>query len=227
MNKLSEIPEEFIRPLIEVLVRTEVLWQPFRNFQFNDWRAGMAVIQQRRDYRRRGVMLSYSGSDAHRMGESRRVAAMKKAGLLEVNGRGRGRGLLLTRFADDYLRSMLPTKRLDEAWPILQRVEATYQRIGSANAGFTLEFDVVGGEYGPEQIKECHALADEAAVLELYGLLEIFSDTQGRLGYKLTEAGTDALKAGPMPEPEVIPEYRADLSAEYIDDVNAGLTERN
>ena len=218
--------------LISLMATVEVLWTPLR-FQKNLTDEPAAVAEQRSAFRKRGISLVVGGSAATRQRGNRDLKALADEDLIELIGSGKGRCVRFTKFGDDYTRSLVPTKRIDEAWIALEIIDATDKTFeGRSNCGYQLEFDILGihgeseSENGDGDYSRLLLLEDFALPLLANGFLESSSDGQGRLGYRLSKSGKKALAAGKPKAPKRMPKYDPALGKEYIDLYCAGLRDR-
>jgi hypothetical protein len=204
--------------LIEILAEQDVLWTPFRH-NFLNGKSAAAVCERRNDYRKKGGLeFVRGGSGSDRQAHHRNLAAAKNAKLIVTSGKTRPR-VQLSETADDKLRTLCDCYRVDQSWPILQRVVDLTDR-GIVNAGCVLEVDVLGLDYDSVQSRDLVELEYQALPLLVRGYLDSNSDLDGRVGYSITTLGRQALADGP-PTPKELPRCsnaESDLFADLFHD---------
>lgn len=218
-----EIPKNLVLALRDVLIVEEALWLPFRFTSSEDWHLpAVAIVERRRRWRAAGLPFVVGGEDAARQSGARILAQLRRAGLLEVCGRGRHRGVRLTLLGDWAARTMFCARTLPEAWPWLVAIERARVEISDGtNAGFVNEWDVI--EVGPRDERDlsghdlCVDLDDAAGVLQRHDLAEAMTDTCGSVGYRVSDAGRAALEAGEPKPPDDLPAYRSDMADEFVE----------
>ena len=204
--------------LAAILADVDALWWPYR-VTLRSSPAFAAVLERRELYAGRGVELTMGGSAAERKSGERELAELAEHGWIRLyRSGGRRSGVALTTAGDDYIRSLCPSCRVDEAWPALRRVFKTEQLFGDdTNCGFVLEHHVLNPRPSDDDQKLLQDFEDDCTPLIARGLLESFSDTVGRLGYRTTKLGREALKGRKPKPPAEIPEYNPALGQEFIE----------
>jgi hypothetical protein len=188
--------------LIEILADENVLWTPFRHNYLNG-KSAAAVCERRNDYRKKGGLeFLHGGRGSDRQAHHRNLAAAKNAKLIVTSGKTRPR-VQLSDAADDKLRTLCDCYRVDQSWPILQRVVELTDR-GVVNAGCVCEVDILGLDYDSVQSRDLVRLENQSLPLLVRGYLDSNSDLDGRLGYSITTLGRQALADGP-PTPKELP----------------------
>ena len=148
---------------------------------------------------------------------------MQDNGLLTViRGRSKRVGCKLTPEGDDYIRMRMPVVTVQESWPWLRKLN----KHSAANSGFALEVDLLKSDYDKLTTIELYELEDKLDPLRCRGLVDSASDIEGRVGYKLIDAGREALTHRRPPAPKKWPAYDQTLGQEYIRLYHAELAER-
>lgn len=214
------------RLLIGIVAALEGLFTPYRTATHPS--AALAAIVRRRSAYRSGAGLSWSigGDDRNRQAGLRSLKRLQSAGLVRlVRGRTDRRcGVVLRRI--DACLSLTPTKLASEVWHHLEHVAALDKRRGvSRNCGYVNERDVVGMSADSTDGALVQAFTDDAVALLIAGYLDTYCDTHGRIGWRVTDAGRQALKLG-KPEPDDLGEYDSALGDAYLDLVVAELRSR-
>src|SRR5690606_8850500 len=93
------------------------------------------------------------------------------------------------------------------------------------NCGFVSERAVVGMSSRSTDGKLVQEFTDDAVPLLISGFLETACDTRGCIGWRVTNAGLEALKLG-KPEPDDLSEYDGSLADEYLALRDDALRER-
>jgi hypothetical protein len=212
-------------PLIEILASIDALFTPMR-WSRGSARACAAVAERRRAFVHNGVAFVAGGGEAARQTVHRELQELVGAGLIVINRtHGYQRGVTLTVRGDNVARSLTPTKRVDEAWLALELV-ATVATALECPGRFVVEHAVLGIEDSSNP-KPFLDFEDLALPLLASGLLESASDAAGRVAYKVTRKGTDALAAGPPIPPADLPNYDSGLAAGFTDSYIAALAARD
>lgn len=177
-----------------------------------------------------GLSFITGGVAADRMRGSRALSELLDRRFVTLGGYGRNRTAKLTPAGDNYARSFLPTRRVDESWSTLEQVAKTEEAFGGrSNAGFVREFEVLGmdtSDLPRGNPLQQTMLEDKALPLLAAGLLESCSDANGVLGYRTTDAGKELLQGDPPKAPAKMPVFDKVLSAWFIDAYCQALAER-
>jgi hypothetical protein len=218
------------RLLSRIVAALEVLFTPFRYPETDDRARTLAAVQERR---RRyqvggGVELTVGGGTVNRQRGFQSLRRLESAGLVQLHRMGVHRGGVSLRRLDAAL-SLTPNSTIGEAWPILSRLVELHEDPDVLRNGqdFLLECDVVGigrGETDGEQVAEFEC---DAFPLLLSGLAETITDAAGSIGWRITEAGRQAMIDGPPAPDDLSKEYSAAIADEYDRLVLCGLKERD
>jgi hypothetical protein len=219
--------------LARIVARDDGLWTPHRVTRGSSNSCAAAIAEQRARFRSHGLTLTMGGSALERKSGGRLLAELERKGLIRLEKHhGQHRGVALTDFGDDIARSFVPTNRVDQSFPALELIRATEKLFrGRTNAGFILEHDILeiesvdDGEPNLDP-KPFLDFEDQCLPLLCRGLLESASDTEGRIGYRTTAAGREALLAGPPEAPTQLPDRNPELSQRFIDLYVAELAAR-
>ncbi|MAT71181.1 MAG: hypothetical protein CMJ58_16845 [Planctomycetaceae bacterium] len=208
--------------VVRVLAETDVLWTPLR---FNDVgaEAAAAIVERRSQFRERGLLLAIGGAQADRQQARRVILKLEADGLLCLRGRGKKRSVCLTRRGDDFARSFCPTLRIDESWHLLERVGRLHAEFGTAK--HLLEQDILGIRDWDDATPLLE-LEDLALPLLCAGLLDACGDTEGRVGYRVTNAGRKALLRMKPAPPIELPKPDANARKKFNELYVRGLDER-
>jgi hypothetical protein len=215
----------------EILCDTDILWTPFRTRRTTTIARDAAIVERRELFQKSGLVFATGGSSTARSRDSRAVAELAARKLVTVGAHGRNRTVRLTPAGDNYARSFLPSCRIDESWPVLEKIAAAEAAFdGRSNAGFIREFEILGidnAEPADDHARQLVELEDRALPLLAAGLIESCSDAEGTLGYRTTDAGREMLAAGQPSTPSKMPVYDATRGRQFTNEYNAGLHERD
>lgn len=215
-----------MKTLTKILADTDILWSPFRDLDRHNYRPGGAIAERRDQYTRHGVPFVVGGDAASRMAGSRQLAEYRSKGLVRLFGSGRNRGVRLTPKGEAVARSLTACHVVSdpEPWAMLEAIAAVpFKR---TNAGCVLEVHLVDSQYDQPRISyKLNRLEQMALPLITAGWLDAASDTEGRIGYSITDEGRAALAKGP-PDLGELPGMDDDDAELYDELLKAGLAER-
>jgi DNA-binding PadR family transcriptional regulator len=226
--KALSCPEREI--ILRILADTDAIWLPFRARATDDGKVAAAIAERRSLFRRVGIQLAIGGGDAVRQSGHRDLRSLVSKGLIRILGRGKRRGVTLTNAGDNYVRSIAPSLRIDEAWPALRLVRCVELLFALPIRAYMLEFDILQIDQRVPLNGNASRLLDfEFTCLPLLasGLLESSSDTQMRLGYRTTHAGRAALAKRKPARPRNVPPYSSAVGREFTQLWKAALAARD
>lgn len=218
---------EHYRILLHVLADSEVCWTPFRWSSITA-QAATAVSERRANFSNAGgVPLSSASEGAEQKRHQRTIADLETAGMVVVlRGKARRVGGRLTPKGDNLARAIAPGPDIKQSWLLLKRIAEVARDF--PRGSFVLESNIHRrGRYDTEAGRDSiHLLEDRCLRWLCGGQVETASDTEGHIGYRITELGREALAAGPPAAPEDIPAYDQALGSQFVDRYLAGLIER-
>jgi hypothetical protein len=188
-----------------------------------------AVAERRQRYLAGlGVPFLIGGSGPERYRAHSELSKCIAAGWLVSVGSGKGRCCSLTLEGEQHIAPLVARQVVGEAepWTALEAV-AAFTAEGTVNAGFVCEVDCIGIDYDhPDVRKLLLRLEDAVLPLLVAGLLDSSSDSQGRIGYRLTPAGRDALADGKPPLGK-LPRVNNDLERVYASTLTNVVSDRD
>lgn len=222
----SELHPDVLRELLAVLATVEVAYLPFRHLPSLDPATAAAIVERRRLYRQHGLPVVVEGG-GNAMAHSRRLNVLRRLGYVRTAGKTRGVTVQLTPVGDDYARLRAPTSHVYDSapWALLGRLAKPLPD-DVTNAGFVHERCLAAVPFGrAAKSSEFYALEESATPLLCRGWAKSTSDARGHLGYRITDAGRDALLGGRRALQEA--DYRGGEVADwYIDLFSRLLQER-
>jgi hypothetical protein len=211
------IPAELTDLAIETLSRIDAVWTPCR-FSSMTTKAVAAIYEQREAD---GVLVVGGGSVRDRVSHHRMLASARAAGVLVVSGDARPL-VKLTAEAEASARSLCGLDSLFASFPLMASIDKAAARCGT-NCGFVGEDDVLGKPYDQLQSHDLVRLENKLLPLLVRGWLESDCDSEGRVGYRITEAGRAAVR----PKRAKLPAFNQFCADEYDRLYSPTMDERN
>jgi hypothetical protein len=206
--------------LSRLLAVVDATFAPYRFRGTESPRVAAAVAERRQRYLAGlGVPFLIGGSGPERYRAHSELSKCIAAGWLVSVGSGKGRCCSLTLEGEQHIAPLVARQVVGEAepWTALEAV-AAFTRDGTTNAGHVLEVDLVGIDYDHDDVRKLPLL--------VAGWLDSSSDSQGRIGYRLTPSGRDALAEG-KPKLSKLPRVNNDLERVYARTLTTLVSDRD
>ena len=213
--------------LIRQLVESEVATTPARA---GDMRNFTAIVERRADYQSFGVRCEVGGSGAERTAGWRSLVLLHHRRFITRAKRGGSQFAKLTAAGDAYARALVSWPQPRDVWATIELISALADLFGeSTNAGFIGEWHIANVKPAMPDDKHREAILHLEECCRPFlarGLIESYNDVEGRLGYRLTPAGKEALAAGQPKKPKHLPAVDKELAAWAATAYYGGLENR-
>jgi len=203
------------RLIVGLLARERALFRPFRAA---DWASGStgARYELQQEFRQHGLRWSEGGDPAARQAAGRRLTAAVDGGLVEVHGRpGRRTHVRLSDQGRRLAEALADVPTLADGRRAVRKVlrfAPAEHLVSELLPAKVPDYEVPGCEKKLADFQWCALPAIVA------GWLESESDQEGRVAYRVTSAGAEAVRRRlPKPRglPAALPELAEVFDAEY------------